>query len=61
MRQHPEMDECYLITGDADYLLRASAPSAPAYEGSHKRVLSRLPGVDRIHSSIAMRSVLNQP
>lgn len=61
VRQHPEIDECYLMTGDADYLLRASAPSAAAYEGIHKHILSRLPGVERIHSSIAMRSVLNQP
>ncbi len=60
VRRHPEIEECFLMTGDADYVLRASAPSAAAYEGLHKNVLSRLPGVTRIHSSIAMRSVLNQ-
>ena len=28
VRQHPEIEECFLMTGDADYLLRASAASA---------------------------------
>lgn len=58
VRRHPEIQECYLMTGDADYILRAVAPSAAAYEAIHKDILSRLPGVERIHSSIAMRSVL---
>lgn len=59
VRQHPEIEECFLMTGDADYLLRTSAASAAAYEGIHKNILSRLPGVERIHSSLAMRSVLS--
>ncbi|PTQ13241.1 transcriptional regulator [Sphingomonas oleivorans] len=58
VRKHPEIQECYLMTGDADYVLRASAPSAAAYEAIHKEILSRLPGVARIHSSFAIRSVL---
>lgn len=59
VRNYPEIQECFLMTGDADYILRASAPSAAAYEAIHKEILSRLPGVARIHSSIAMRSVLH--
>ncbi|XHR99535.1 AsnC family transcriptional regulator [Sphingomonas sp. DBB INV C78] len=59
VRSHPEIQECFLMTGDADYILRASAPSAAAYEAIHKEILSRLPGVVRIHSSIAMRNVLH--
>ncbi|WP_293854090.1 Lrp/AsnC family transcriptional regulator [Sphingomonas sp. SCN 67-18] len=58
VRRHPEIQECYLMTGDADYILRAVAPNAAAYETIHKEILSRLPGVVRIHSSIAMRSIL---
>lgn len=58
VRQHPEIEECFLMTGDADYILRASASDVTAYEAIHKDILSRLPGVVRIHSSIAMRSVL---
>ncbi|WP_336964633.1 Lrp/AsnC family transcriptional regulator [Sphingobium aquiterrae] len=58
VRRHPEIEECFLMTGDVDYVLRARAANAAAYEQIHKDILSRLPGVSRIHSSIAMRSVM---
>lgn len=58
VRMHPEIVECFLMTGDADYILRATAQSPAAYEAIHKQILSRLPGVARIHSSFAIRSVL---
>ncbi|MCW2387314.1 DNA-binding Lrp family transcriptional regulator [Sphingobium sp. B11D3B] len=58
VRRHPEIRECYLMTGDADYSIRVATGSAAAYEELHTNVLSRLPGVARIHSSIAMRKVL---
>lgn len=58
VRDHPEIEECFLMTGDADYVLRVSAPNAAAYEAIHTDILSRLPGVARIHSSFAMRNVL---
>lgn len=58
VRRHPEIVECYLMTGDADYMLRTSAASASGYEAIHTEILSRLPGVSRIHSSIALRNAL---
>ncbi|MBN8831743.1 MAG: Lrp/AsnC family transcriptional regulator [Sphingomonadales bacterium] len=58
VRRHPEIRECYLMTGDADYTIRVATGSAGEYEELHTNVLSRLPGVARIHSSIAMRNVL---
>lgn len=57
VRQYPEIEECFLMTGDPDYILRITAADAAAYEEIHKTILSRLPGVERIHSSIAVRSV----
>jgi DNA-binding Lrp family transcriptional regulator len=59
VRMHPEIVECFLMTGDADYILRATAASTADYERIHKEVLSRLPGVARINSSFAIRSVLS--
>lgn len=56
--KHPEIRECYLMTGEEDYLLRVEASGAGDYERIHKEVLSRLPGVARINSSFAIRSVL---
>lgn len=58
VRRHPEIVECFLMTGNEDYILRVVAPGNMAYESIHKDILSRLPGVARIHSSFAIRSVL---
>jgi DNA-binding Lrp family transcriptional regulator len=58
VRNHPEIRDCYLMAGAADYIVRAVAPDIAAYEVIHKDVLSRLPGVSRIHSSLAIRNVL---
>ncbi len=58
VRRCPEVRECYLMTGLADYLLRVEARDAADYERIHKDALSRMPGVARIQSSFAIRSVI---
>ncbi|MGC1301103.1 MAG: Lrp/AsnC family transcriptional regulator [Caulobacteraceae bacterium] len=58
VRSHPEIRECFLMTGASDYVLRVVAESAHAYEVIHTEVLSRLPGVARLQSSFAMRDAL---
>jgi len=58
VRKYPEIQECFLMTGNSDYILRVTAAHAAAYEAIHKDILSRLPGVVRIHSSFAIRSVM---
>lgn len=58
IRKHREVRECFLMTGGADYLLRVEAANAGDFERIHKDVLSKLPGVSRIHSSFAIRNVL---
>ncbi len=52
--------ECYLMAGDADYVLRVVARDAADYERIHKERLSRLPGVARIQSSFALRQVVRR-
>ena len=49
--------ECYLMAGEADYLLRVVAADAQDYERIHKTLRSRCPGVARIRSSFALRTV----
>lgn len=61
VRKHPEIRECFLMTGGADYLLRAEAENAGDFERIHKDILSKLPGVQRIHSSFSIRNVLAEP
>lgn len=58
VRKHPEIRECYLMTGSADYLLRVEVENAAAFERVHTEVLSTLPGVSRIHSSFAIRNAM---
>jgi DNA-binding Lrp family transcriptional regulator len=58
VRRCPEVRECYLMTGMSDYLLRVEARDAADYERIHKDALSRMPGVARIQSSFAIRSVI---
>lgn len=56
----PEVMECYLMSGDADYLLRVVVADARDYERIHSQYLTRLPGVDRVHSSFSLRTVLKK-
>lgn len=58
VRQCPEIRECFLMTGGVDYWLRVQTDSVAAYEAIHSEILSRMPGVTRINSSIAMRDAL---
>ncbi|MEM1229158.1 MAG: Lrp/AsnC family transcriptional regulator [Pseudomonadota bacterium] len=58
--QLPEVMECYLMSGDSDYLLRVVVADARDYERLHSEHLTRLPGVDRVHSSFALRSVVRR-
>jgi DNA-binding Lrp family transcriptional regulator len=58
VRQCPEIKECYLMTGEADYFLRVQVSSPAEFERIHTEVLAAMPGVLRIHSSFAIRNVL---
>jgi Lrp/AsnC family transcriptional regulator, leucine-responsive regulatory protein len=60
VRERPEVMECYLMTGDADYLLRVLVPDVPAFERFILGFLSRVPGVGNIKSSFALKQVKYQ-
>ena len=53
----PEVMECYLMTGEFDYLLRVVVRNMADFERLHKESLTRLPGVARVNSSVAIRTV----
>lgn len=53
----PEIVECYLMTGQRDYLLRIVVEDLKAYETFLKRTLTRLDGVASIESSFALGQV----
>ena len=54
----PEVMECYLMTGDADYVLRVVAADLAAYERFLMDRLTRVPGVASIRSSFALKQVV---
>ena len=54
VRQHPEILECYTLMGETDFLLRIVCRDIKAYEAFFLDHLSRFPGVQSVHSSIAL-------
>ncbi len=57
IRARPEVMECYLMTGEADYLLRVVTADLSAYERFLIEHLTRIPGVASIKSSFALKQV----
>lgn len=53
----PEVMECYLMTGDADYLLRVVAADLESYHRFLVDHLTRVPGVASIKSSFALKQI----
>ena len=52
-----EVMECYLMTGDADYLLRVALPDMPALERFILEQISPIAQVEKIRSSFALKQV----
>jgi Lrp/AsnC family leucine-responsive transcriptional regulator len=53
----PEIQTCYLTTGDADYYLKIVLPGVDSYESFVKNSLSSIEGVASIKSTIALKEV----
>jgi len=56
----PDVVSCYLMSGNDDYLVHVQARDMQDYERIHKQHLSRMPGVARLQSSFAMRSIVRR-
>jgi len=54
---HHEVMECYLMTGDSDYLIRVAVADLPALERFILEQLSPIPGLEKIRSSFALKQV----
>jgi Lrp/AsnC family leucine-responsive transcriptional regulator len=52
-----EVMECYLMTGDADYLLRVIVSDVQSLERFIVDYLAKIPGVSSIKSSFALKQV----
>ena len=55
--QFPQVMECYLMTGDSDYLIRVAIADMAALEKFILEQLTPIPGVEKIRSSFALKQV----
>lgn len=53
----PDVLECHLMAGSADYLLKVVAENTDDFARIHRQHLARLPGVAQMQSSFALRTV----
>lgn len=53
----PDVLECHLMAGSADYLLKVVALDTEDFARIHRQYLAKLPGVSQMHSSFALRTV----
>ena len=57
IRAYPEVVDCWLMTGNRDYLLRVVTRSMSEFEAFLVGRLTKVPGVAEIESSIPLRRV----
>ena len=55
--EHDEVMECYLMTGDSDYLIRVALADIAALERFILNQLTPIAGVEKIRSSFALKQV----
>ncbi|MEO7887827.1 MAG: Lrp/AsnC family transcriptional regulator [Polaromonas sp.] len=55
--EHDQVMECYLMSGDSDYLIRVAVADIGALERFILEQLSPIPGIEKIRSSFALKQV----
>jgi DNA-binding Lrp family transcriptional regulator len=60
VKKVPGVMSCHLMAGDADYVVQILCTDVADYEQIHRTYLSRLPGVTRLRSSFALRTVTSK-
>ncbi|MHB1123927.1 MAG: Lrp/AsnC family transcriptional regulator [Ramlibacter sp.] len=55
--EHEEVMECYLMTGDSDYLIRVAVRDIAELERFILEQLTPIPGIEKIRSSFALKQV----
>lgn len=59
VRRVPDVLECHLMAGSADYLLKVVAEDTEDFARIHRQYLTRLPHVTQMQSSFALRTVFS--
>ncbi|WP_209424435.1 Lrp/AsnC family transcriptional regulator [Pararhodobacter sp. SW119] len=58
VRKIPDVLECHLMAGEADYLLKVAVEDTEDFARIHRQYLARLPGVAQMQSSFSLRTVV---
>jgi Lrp/AsnC family leucine-responsive transcriptional regulator len=58
VRRIPDVLECHLMAGSADYLIKIVVEDTEDFARIHRQYLTRLPGVVQMQSSFALRTVV---
>jgi Lrp/AsnC family transcriptional regulator, leucine-responsive regulatory protein len=57
VQQHGEILECYLVAGSCDYMLRVVYRDSADFERIHTDLITQLPGVSRVQSTLTLRTI----
>lgn len=56
----PQVVQCFLMSGEADYMLHVEIREGDTFERIHRETLSQLPGVTRLASHFVIREVVRR-
>ena len=56
----PQVVQCFLMSGEADYMLHVEIRHGETFERIHRETLSQLPGVTRLASHFVIREVIRR-
>jgi Lrp/AsnC family transcriptional regulator, leucine-responsive regulatory protein len=56
-RVRAEVQECYAVTGDADFMLRVVVPDMDAYDQFLEGFLFNIEGISQVRSNFALREI----
>jgi Lrp/AsnC family transcriptional regulator, leucine-responsive regulatory protein len=59
IRRNPDIAEAHLMSGEYDYLLKVPVRADDSFERVHRDTLARLPGVQRLVSHFAIRTIVD--
>ncbi len=57
LKELPEVINCYLMTGTSDYLLQVLAKSLDDYNAFIRQYITKLPSIQHIHTSFALKNI----
>ena len=57
----PEVRECYMLSGEVDFLLKCVVPDLQSFQNFIIRELTATPNVDSVRTALTIRQTKNEP